>query len=103
MNTLSAVLEATAEKASTATVFTWVLGVIVILLAIGISVVVAMQSTQEKGLSGTISGSSADSFFGKSKTMTKDRLLSRITLIASIVFVVLVLALVILVTNTMGA
>lgn len=98
MNALTAVLEAT-----TASVFTWILGIVVILLAIGISVVVAMQETQEKGLSGTISGSSADSFFGKSKTMTKDRLLSRITLIASIVFVVLVLVLVVLVTATMGA
>ena len=89
-----------AEKTSTATVFTWILGAVVILLAIGISVVVAMQSTQEDGLSGTIAGGSSDSFFGKSKTMTKDRLLSRVTLIASIVFVVLVLALVVLVTAT---
>ena len=102
MNTLATILDAT-TKASTATVFTWILGAVVILLAIGISVVVAMQSTQEKGLSGTISGGSADSFFGKSKTMTKDRLLSRITLIASIVFVVLVLTLVILVSTTLGA
>ena len=85
--------------ANTATVFTWILGVVVSLLAIGISVIVAMQSTNEQGLSGTLSGGSSDSFFGKSKAMTKDRLLSRITLIASIVFVVLVLAMVILVTN----
>ncbi len=103
MNTLSAILAATTEKASPATVFTWILGIIVILLAVGISAVVAMQSTQEKGLSGTISGSSVDSFFGKTKTMTKERRLFRITLIASIVFVVLVLALVILVTSTIGA
>ena len=82
------------------TAFTWILGVVVSLLAIGISVIVAMQSTQEKGLSGTIAGGSSDSFFGKSKTMTKDRLLSRITLIASIVFVVLVLVMVIFVTAT---
>jgi preprotein translocase subunit SecG len=94
MNALTVVL------ASTATVFTWILGVVLCLLAIGISIAVAMQSTQEKGLSGTISGSSVDSFFGKSKTMTKDRLLSRITLIASIVFVVLVLVMVVLVSAT---
>ena len=88
-----------AEKATPATIFTWILGAVVILLAVGISVIVAMQSTQEDGLSGAIAGGSSDSFFGKSKTMTKERLLSRITLIASIVFVVLVLAMVILVTN----
>ena len=95
MNALTVVLAST-----TATVFTWILGVVLCLLAIGISVAVAMQSTQEKGLSGTISGSSVDSFFGKSKTMTKDRILSRITLIASIVFVVLVLVMVVLVSAT---
>ena len=101
MNKLVTILEASADKASTATVFTWILGAVLILLAIGISVIVSMQSTQENGLSGTIAGGSSDSFFGKSKTMTKDRLLSRITMIASIVFVVLVLAMVILVTTTM--
>jgi len=99
MNTLTALLAAAGDKPTTATVLTWVLGIVLILLAIGISVVVSMQSTNENGLSGTISGGSSDSFFGKSKTLTKERLLSRITLIASIVFVVLVLAMVILVTN----
>ena len=96
MNTLTAIL---AAETTPATVLTWVLGIVLILIAVGISVVVAMQSTNEGGLSGTISGGSSDSFFGKSKTMTKERLLSRITLIASIVVVVLVLAMVILVTN----
>ncbi len=99
MNTLTALLAAAGEKPTPATVLTWVLGIVLILLAVGISVVVTMQSTNENGLSGTISGGSSDSFFGKSKAMTKERLLSRITLIASIVFVVLVLAMVILVTN----
>jgi preprotein translocase subunit SecG len=96
MNTLTALL---AAESTPATVITWVLGIVLILLAVGISIVVAMQSTNENGLSGTISGGSSDSFFGKSKTLTKERLLSRITLIASIVFVVLVLAMVVLVTN----
>ena len=99
MNTLTAILENGGTQTTPAVVITWVLGIVLILMAIGISVVVAMQSTNEGGLSGTISGGSSDSFFGKSKTMTKDRLLSRITLIASIVFVVLVLAMVVLVTN----
>ena len=98
MNTLTALH--VAENASAGMLaLTWILGIVLILIAVGISVVVAMQSTNEGGLSGTISGGSSDSFFGKSKTMTKERLLSRITLIASIVFVVLVLAMVILVTN----
>lgn len=76
------------------------LGIIVMVLAVGISLIVSLQSSKEGGgLSGTITGSSADSFFGKSKTLTKDRLLSRLTIIFSAIFVVLVLVLTILVMN----
>ena len=87
--------------ASAATVWTWILGILVGLLAVVISIVVALQSTKEGGLSSTIAGS-GESFFGKTKTLTKDRLLSRMTLILSIVFVVLVLVLTILVSSTAG-
>ena len=83
-----------------ANVWTWVLGVVVGLIAVVISVIVAMQSTKEDGGLGAIAGGSSESFFGKSKTLTKDRLLSRLTLILSIVFVVLVLVLTILVCST---
>lgn len=90
--------------ASAATVWTWILGIVVCLLAVAISVMVSLQSTKEGGgLSGTITGSAGESFFGKSKTMTKDRLLSRLTLIASIIFVILVLVLTIIVTANHGA
>ena len=74
------------------------LSFIVCALAVLISVAVAMQSSKEGGLSGTIAGS-GESFFGKSKGMDKDRVLSLITLIASIVFVVLTIVLTVL-TNT---
>lgn len=87
--------------ANAATVWTWILGILVGLLAVVISIIVAMQSTKEGGLSGTIAGS-GESFFGKSKAMTKDRFLSRLTLVLSIVFVVLVLVLTILVSSTMA-
>ena len=92
----------TALAASASTVWVWVLSIVIALLAIGISIIVALQSTKEGGgLSGTITGSAGESFFGKSKTLTKDRLLSRITLIASIVFGLLLLTLTILVTATL--
>ncbi len=91
-----------ATLASASTVWIWVLGIVIGVLAIGISIVVALQSTKEGGgLSGTITGSAGESFFGKSKTLTKDRLLSRITLIASIVFAILALTLTILVMATL--
>ncbi len=88
--------------ANAANVWTYILGGIVAVLALVLSVIVAMQPSKEGGgLSGTIAGSGSDSFFGKSKAMTKERLLPRLTLILSIVFVVLVLVLVIL-TATMA-
>ena len=92
----------TALAAKPATVFIWILGIAVALLAGLISVLVAKQNTNEEGLSGTLGGGNTDSFFGKSKTMTRDRFLSRLTLISTIVFVVMVLALVILVSATLA-
>ena len=80
----------------------WVLGIILMLLSVGIVFCVAMQSTKEGGLSGVIAGN-ADSFFGKSKTLTKDGFYSRLTLIGSIVFGVLVLVLTMLVMVVYGA
>lgn len=78
----------------------YTLGGVVMLIAIIISAIVAMQSSKEGGgLSGTIAGSASESFFGKSKTLTKDRLLSRITIVLSAVFVIATLALTILVMN----
>ena len=95
MNQMLALLAA--SKA--VTVWTYVLGGIVVLIAGAISVIVALQSTKEDGLGALAGNSSNESFFGKSKTLTKDRLLSRLTLVLSIVFVVLVLVLTILVSS----
>ncbi len=76
------------------------LGIVVMVLAVGISIIVSLQSSKEGGgLSGTIAGSGAESFFGKSKALTKDRLLARLTIILSSVFVALVLVLTILAMN----
>ncbi|MBO7293068.1 MAG: preprotein translocase subunit SecG [Clostridia bacterium] len=67
--------------------------IIALLLLTGLFVVVAVLLQQGKskgGLSGTIVGG-AETFYGKDKSMQRDKLLSRLTTIASIVFVVLVL------------
>ena len=68
-----------------------VLGVILCILAIGLTVCVMLQSGKEKSLSGSIAGA-GESFFSKNKGKTNDKLLSRITTIAAIVFAVLVAA-----------
>ncbi len=84
--------------ASAATVWTWILGAIAILLSIVISVAVALQPSKEQGLSGTLVGS-GESFFGKSGGLTKEKWLSRLTLICSIILVVVVSVLTIVVIN----
>ncbi len=63
---------------------------VMIVLAIFLMVAVLMQSGKDSNLSGTIAGG-AETFFGKTKGKTIDRVLSKATTIVSIIFVVLVL------------
>lgn len=91
MYSLIAILATTAQ-----TVWTWILGGIAILLSIVISIAVALQPSKEEGLSSSIVGS-GDSFFGRSGGMTKEKWLSKLTLICSIILVVVVSVLTILV------
>ncbi|MBR5295720.1 MAG: preprotein translocase subunit SecG [Clostridia bacterium] len=63
---------------------------VMILLSIFLVVAVLMQSGKDSRLSGTIAGG-AETFFGKTKGKTIDRVLSKATTIVSIIFVILVL------------
>ena len=69
---------------------TIVFGSILIACALFLIVAVLMQNSQ-KGLSGAIAGG-ADTFYGKNKGKSKQKKLSKLTAIASIVFVVVALA-----------
>ncbi|MBO4309112.1 MAG: preprotein translocase subunit SecG [Clostridia bacterium] len=80
-------------------VWTWVLGVILVVLAVFLAIVIAKQAGKEKGLSGTIVGNS-DSYFGKNRGGDKDAILARLTIIGSVLLVILVSVLVIIVKNT---
>lgn len=64
------------------------LGIMVLLVGVVLIVAVLSQSGQEKNLSTSISGMS-DTFYGKNKGKARDRLLMKITAIASVLFVVL--------------
>ena len=66
-----------------------VLGIIVCVLAVVLVACVLLQSGKDKRLSGTIAGA-AETFFGKTKSQAKDKILSRVTTALSFVFVVLV-------------
>ena len=67
----------------------YVLLAILLVCAIVIVVAVVFQKSGEKGLSGTISGNS-ETYYGKDKTGSRDKMLFKWTLIASIVFAVAV-------------
>ena len=68
-----------------------VLGILILVAALFLVVAVLMQSGSSKRLSGTISGA-AETFFGKNKGKTIDRILGKLTNVVAIVFAVLVLA-----------
>ena len=67
------------------------LGVAVIVLALALVIAVLMQSGKDTRLSGTIAGG-AETFFGKTKGNTLDRILSKATVVLSVVFALVVIA-----------
>ena len=67
-----------------------VIGILLIISALFLVIAVMLQDGKDKSLSGAIAGGS-DTFYGKNKGKSTDRLLSRITMIIAIVFASLVL------------
>lgn len=65
-----------------------VLIVVQIIVSIVLIVSVLMQSGKQAGLSGSIAGG-AETFFGKNKARTLDGLLSRLTTVMAILFIVI--------------
>ncbi len=70
------------------TVLQYVLGVVLIILAVILIIAVLLQESRSAGLSGAIAGG-ADTFFGKSKGKTIEQKLVKITKIVAIAFFVL--------------
>ena len=69
-----------------------ILAIALLVLSVVLTVLVVMQSGKEKSLSGSISGSTSETFFGKSKSGTFEKKLSVITTIIAILFVLVVVA-----------
>ena len=67
---------------------TWelILGIIDLVLCVLLIAVVLFQHGKSAGLSGTISGG-AETFFGKTKGRTIDRILSKLTGVIAVLFV----------------
>ena len=76
-----------------------VLGIVILVLSVILVVCVLMQSGKDKRLSGSIAGG-AETFFGKTKGKTTDKIFSRLTTILSFVFAVLAVIMYIIIAKT---
>lgn len=68
----------------------FVLGVILLVAAVFLVAAVLMQSGKSHNLSGTIAGG-AETFFGKTKGKTIDKMLGKFTTVVAIIFALLVI------------
>ncbi|MBR5314548.1 MAG: preprotein translocase subunit SecG [Clostridia bacterium] len=68
----------------------YVLGGILLVAAVFLIIAVLMQQGKSKGL-GAVGGGSSDTFYGKTKGKSWDKMLSKLTTIVGIFFVVIVL------------
>ncbi len=67
------------------------IGIVLILVSVFLILAVLFQSSKNSRLSGAIAGG-AETFFGKAKGKTIDKKLNKLTIVISIVFAVVVLA-----------
>ena len=70
-----------------------IFGIILLCFAAFLIVAIIIQSNKsEKGLSGTITGGSADTFYGRNKGKDKSKVLAIITVVVVVLFIISVLA-----------
>lgn len=73
-----------------------VFSIILLVFAVFLVIAVLLQHGKNYNLSGTIAGG-AETFFGKEKGRTIDKILSKLTSVVAIIFVLMVIALYVLV------
>ena len=76
-----------------------VFGIILLVAALFLIVAVLMQSGKSHNLSGSIAGG-AETFFGKTKGKTIDKVLSKVTTVVAVLFVLLVIVVYVIQPNT---
>ncbi|MBE6596219.1 MAG: preprotein translocase subunit SecG [Ruminococcaceae bacterium] len=75
-----------------------ILGIVILVLSVILVACVLMQSGKDKRLSGSIAGG-AETFFGKTKGKSTDKLFSRLTTILSFIFVAIMIVMYILIAK----
>ena len=73
-----------------------VLGIALLVMSIFLVIAVLMQSGKSKRLSGTIAGG-AETFFGKEKSRSIDAVLSKVTTVVAILFIIVTIVVYVLV------
>ena len=76
----------------------WILGIALLVLAVFLVVAVLLQSGKDKRLSGSIAGGS-DTYFGKNKGRSWEKILARATTVVAIIFGILVVAMYVVVSR----
>ena len=79
-------------------VFQYVMGGILIAMAVFLVVAVLMQSGKDKRLSGSIAGG-ADTYYGQNKGRSRDRLMARLTTVIAILFTICVVVMYVLISR----
>lgn len=76
-----------------------IVGIILLIAAVFLVIAVLMQSGKSHNLSGTIAGG-AETFFGKTKAKTWDKVLNKVTTIVAVCFALLVIVVYVIQPNT---
>ena len=69
-------------------VFDYIIGGLLLLMAVFLVVAIMLQSGKGKGLSGTIAGGSSDSYFGKNKGKSIEARMKKWTIICLVILVI---------------
>ncbi len=69
-----------------------ILKILLAIVSVGAIVIVLLQDGADEGLGGVIAGGSSESFLGKNKGADRKAKLSKLTVILSLVFAVIVVA-----------
>lgn len=67
----------------------WILRIVFILVSIAIIILVLCQDAKSEGLSAAITGGSRSTYISKNKGRTKEGMLSKLTIVCTVIFVIL--------------
>ncbi len=73
-----------------------ILGIFYLLICLVVIIIILMQESKSEGLSSVITGDNSESFYSKNKGLSKDRFLSKLTVVLSVAFAVVAVVLSIL-------